>query len=150
MTSRRRLRPSSERSQALVEFAFVGIIFFLLIFGFVDVGRAVWNYNTLAQATREGTRYAIVHGANAPTPVGPGTGSYTAPSTDTNVTQQVEQYAAGLNPSRVTVESQWLDGNNSFGSRVKVTTNYTYEPLFNFFGIVSFAMHSSSTMTITN
>ncbi|MCH7699187.1 MAG: pilus assembly protein [Chloroflexi bacterium] len=139
-----------EQGQSLVEFALVSIVFFILAFGMVDAGRAVWNYNTLAQATREGTRYAIVHGANSADPSGPGTVYYTPPNTDTNVTQQVEKFGSGLNVSRLTVQTEWPDGSNTSGSHVKVTSQYQYEPMFNFLGLVSITMTSSSTMEITN
>ena len=69
---RKRIPGLSERGQALVETSLALIVLFIMIFGAIDAGRAVWNYNTLAQATREGTRYAIVHGANATDPSGPG------------------------------------------------------------------------------
>jgi hypothetical protein len=45
-----------QRAQSLVEFAFVAIPFFLLIFGVIDIGRAVWNYNTVAYLARDGAR----------------------------------------------------------------------------------------------
>ncbi len=138
-----------EGGESLVEFSLVSIVFFLLIFGMIDVGRAVWNYNTLAQATREGTRYAIVHGENSTDPSGPGSAYYTPPSTDTNVTQVVETHAAGLNSTQLTVEAQWPNGTNSTGDPVTVTSEYTYQPMFNFLGILSFTMSSSSTMDIT-
>jgi hypothetical protein len=32
-----------------------------------EMSRAMWNYHTLAYAMREGTRYAVVHGANCST-----------------------------------------------------------------------------------
>ncbi len=139
-----------EGGQALVEFSFVAIAFFILVLGTIDVGRAVWNYNTLAQATREGTRYAIVHGSLSTDPSGPGSSYYTPPSTDTKVTQTVKQFGSGLDQSQLTVQAQWLDGDNQDGSHVKVTSNYTFQPFVNFLGIVSFSMGSSSTMTITN
>ena len=139
---KRRRRHRGERGQALVEFALVGIVFFLLLYGTIDVGRAVWNYNTLAQATREGTRYAIVHGANSSDPSGPGDGQA--------VSDTVEQFASGLDISRLTVQAEWPDGSNVAGSAVRVTSQYNYEPMFNFLGIVSFSMTSSSTMEITN
>jgi Flp pilus assembly protein TadG len=146
----RRLGKRGERGQSLVEFGLAGIAFVLLIFGMVEVGRAVWNYNTLAEAVREGARYAIVHGADSPDPSGPGSPYFTAPNTDTKVTQVVQQFAGGLDPSRLTVLAEWLDGTNLKGSRVKVTAQYTYEPMFNFLGILSFTMSSSTTMEITN
>ncbi len=139
-----------QRGQALVEFSLVAIVFFMLVLGVIDVGRAVWNYNTLAQATREGTRYAIVHGANSSQPSGPGGAYYTPPNTDTKVTQTVQQFGSGLNQSQLTVQAQWTDGNNQPGSHVKVTSNYTFQPVFTFLRIVSFSMSSSSTMTISN
>ncbi len=110
-----------ERGQALVEFSLISIVFFLLVFGMVDVGRGVWNYNTLAQATREGARYAIVHGADSADPSGPGGDHYTPPNTDSMVTQQVEKFGGGLNPSRLMVQTEWADGSNISGSHVTVT-----------------------------
>src|SRR2546423_13284710 len=61
-----------ERGQSLVEFALLLPLMLLIITGLMDVGRAVWQENTLAYAAREGTRYAIVHG------------SYGGPAADTN------------------------------------------------------------------
>lgn len=139
-----------EHGQALVEFSLVSIVFFLMVFGMVDVGRAVWNYNTLAQATREGARYAIVHGSDSSDPSGPGGDHYTAPDTDAMITQQVEKFGGGLNPSQLTVQSEWPDGSNYSGSHVTVTSEYEFQPIFDFLGVVSFTMTSSSTMRITN
>ena len=139
-----------ERGQALVEFAFVGFALALLVLGMFDVGRAVWNYNTLAHATREGTRYAMVHGASSSDPWGPGSAYFTPPNTDTKVRETVEESASGIDTSRLTVEAEWLDGTNAAGTRVKVTSHYSYDPVFDFFGIASFTMNNSSTMEITH
>jgi hypothetical protein len=49
------------RGQGLAEFALVFPIFILLIFGLFDVGRAVFAYNALTNAAREGARFAIVN-----------------------------------------------------------------------------------------
>ena len=48
------------RGQALVETALVLPIFFLLVFGLIDIGRAVFIYNSLAEGSREGARYGSV------------------------------------------------------------------------------------------
>jgi Flp pilus assembly protein TadG len=142
--------PRHERGQALVEFALVGVVFFLLVFGMIDVGRAVWNYNTLSQATREGARYAIVHGARSADPSGPGSAHYTAPDQDTRLTAVVQRNASGMDASRLAVLAEWPDGTNLAGQRVRVTSEYDYRPIFNFFGLVELTMSSSSTMEITN
>lgn len=60
MTARQR-----SRGQALVEFALVAPLFFLLLFAIIEGGRFVFYYEVLNGATREGARYAIIHGSNA-------------------------------------------------------------------------------------
>ena len=49
-----------ERGQALVEFALVLPILILLLVGIFDFGRAVYAFNTVNNAAREGVRLAIV------------------------------------------------------------------------------------------
>src|SRR5687768_7515945 len=53
-------RPESRRGQAMVEFALIIPIFLLMIFGILDLGRAVYAYSTLNNAAREGARVAAV------------------------------------------------------------------------------------------
>jgi Flp pilus assembly protein TadG len=47
--------------QALVEFAFIFPIIAVLAFAFIDIGRAVFTQNTLANAAREASRVAAVN-----------------------------------------------------------------------------------------
>jgi Flp pilus assembly protein TadG len=49
------------RGQSLVEFALVFPIIMLLVFGFIDVGRAVFFANTLSNAARQSARVAAVN-----------------------------------------------------------------------------------------
>jgi Flp pilus assembly protein TadG len=49
------------RGQSLVEFAVVLPIFLLLFMSIVDLGSAVFTYNSLTNAAREGARLAIVN-----------------------------------------------------------------------------------------
>ena len=58
---RRRRGGTRQRGQALVEFALVIPIFLLLLVSLFDMGRAVFSYNTLTNAAREGARMAIVN-----------------------------------------------------------------------------------------
>lgn len=138
-----RRKQSAERGQALVEFSLVVLVFMIIVLGMVEVGRAVWNYNTLSNAVREGTRYAIVHGVNATTPSGP-------TANDANVEAAVEQFAAGLDPSDLTVNSTWPDGDNGAGSRIRVSATYRFDTVFSvLLGIPPVTMSSTSTMNIT-
>ena len=58
----RRLQTSRGRSagQALVEFALIFPILILVLVAIFDVGRLVFAYNTITNAAREATRFAIV------------------------------------------------------------------------------------------
>ena len=51
----------SERGQSLVESALILPIFILVLVGLFDVGRAVYAYNTISNASREAVRVAIVN-----------------------------------------------------------------------------------------
>jgi hypothetical protein len=44
----------------IVEFAIVGLVFFILLFGALEFGRALFVWNTLTEATRRGARLAVV------------------------------------------------------------------------------------------
>jgi len=50
-----------QRGQSLVEFAFVLPIIILVIAAFIEIGRAVFAYNTIANAARQGARVAAVN-----------------------------------------------------------------------------------------
>jgi Flp pilus assembly protein TadG len=52
---------AGQRGQSLVEFAFVLPIIVLLIAAFIEIGRAVFAYNTIANAARQGARVAVVN-----------------------------------------------------------------------------------------
>jgi len=51
----------ASRGQGLVEFALVFPIIALLLFGLLDLGRAVFAYNTIGNAARQGARVAAVN-----------------------------------------------------------------------------------------
>jgi Flp pilus assembly protein TadG len=55
-------RRRDERGAALVEYAFVAILFLTLLFGISGFGHAVFVYHHLNNAAKEATRYAAVRG----------------------------------------------------------------------------------------
>ncbi len=144
----RRVRLSGTRSQALVETALASIAFIGIIIGLVEVGRAVWNYNMLAHATREGARYAIVHGADSSNPSGPGSDHFTPPDQDVMISNTVGRFARGLNPDHLTIKAQWPGGTNERGSDVTVSADYQFQTFFSFLGLPTVNLTASSTMTI--
>src|SRR5438046_10632008 len=57
----------SQRSQALIEFALVSPVLLLLLFGVIDLGRAIFYYDTINHAAREGARVAVRASNSLPT-----------------------------------------------------------------------------------
>jgi len=54
-----------EHGQALVEMALVLPLFFLLLFGVIEMGRVGYSYITVSNAAREGGRVATLGGTNS-------------------------------------------------------------------------------------
>jgi Flp pilus assembly protein TadG len=50
----------TQHGAAMVEFALIALLFFMLLFGIIEFGRAFFTYNTLVEATRRGARVATV------------------------------------------------------------------------------------------
>lgn len=49
-----------QRGAAAVEFAIVSALFFILLFGIMEMGRVLYYWNTATEATRLGARIAVV------------------------------------------------------------------------------------------
>lgn len=126
------------KGQAAVELAFVLPVFFLLIFGIIEGGRLIFTYNELTNAAREGARYAVAHGTQA-----------SSPAEASDVQAYVLEKSVGLESPALTVSTSWLDGNKDPGSRVRVSANYSYEPVIGMiFGFSPFSLSASSEMRI--
>jgi len=80
-----------ERAQALVEYALVLPILLLLLLGIMEFGILVFNYNTIANAAREGARYGIVHCRDELDVIG--------------ITEAVLALTAGLDQTALSIES---------------------------------------------
>lgn len=123
MNSKRRLSSRRRRSQAgtaLVESALVGPLFLLLLAGIVHFGVAIYSYNILTSAVRDGVRFAVVNGSTSP-----------SPATSTSMQTYVRSRAIGLVQSNVAVTTSWTPDNKP-GSVVKVQAKYTPPGLWKF------------------
>jgi len=130
-TMRVRDRWREDTGSSLVEFALISFMFVIVLAGVVEMGRMVLVYNTIANAAREGTRYAIVHGADQ-------TVSPSGPGNVTNVQTVVKNFAsAGLvNTSALAITVSYPNGNNTAGSLVTVKVTYVYDPFVGFFSSI--------------
>jgi hypothetical protein len=154
-------RSGSERSraggsigQALTEFALVAPLFFLLLFAIIEGGRFILYYETLSNATREGARYAIVHGSNSSCPSGPMPPGMNAPGcydpTGANVVDRVEDTAFGLLGSDVVVTPTWGPLGNGREADVNVAASYTYQTLVPIVPLPPITVNAESTLVINN
>jgi Flp pilus assembly protein TadG len=106
-----------QRGAALLETSLAILLFLGLVFAVIEFGRAVYSYNVLAAATREATRYAIVHGSGS-----------SSPATEADLKARVTKWAIGLNPSALTVSASWSPS-NAPGSSVAVRSDYALSPI---------------------
>ena len=118
-------RKSSQRGATLIEFALVAFLLMMVIFACFEFNRMVLVYTTLANASRAGVRYAIVHGSDRTGTGDPASG----PGNTTNVVTKVKQFASmgTLNTSNLSVVVDY-PVNNKPGSLVKVSLSYPYNP----------------------
>ena len=94
----------SQQGLTTVEFAIIGLLFFIVLFAVIEFGRLLWVWNTLGEATRRGARAAAVCpvGHSAPAniavfnaPNGSGTSPVLAGLSTDNVTVQYLNSAGG-------------------------------------------------------
>lgn len=130
--SRLRAFRRGDGGQTTVEFALAVVLLLVIVLGLFDLGRAVWYSNALAMATREGARYAIVHG------------SLGAPiATESSIASVVSTYLTGVSGTAET-KVTWCDATtstlpcpspnpspipNASGNFVTVTSMLNYTPL---------------------
>ena len=120
---------NSRRGATLVEFALSALILFVLSFAAFEIGRAVWTFSTVSYATKEGVRYAMIHGADNMGTDSSGN-ALTQTDIENNVKNVVRSSAPGLDPTALTVLTTWVP-NNTPGSKVKVSVEYPIQIMFN-------------------
>jgi len=135
--TRRTQRPAPRRATTMVEFAFIAIVMFLVLFGIFEYARFIFLLQVTDAAAREGARFAAAH-------TGDGT-------TSTDVINQVNYYMSGrdseLTGYTVTVTcvnpatgaqvplsgggpGQYTAWNNAaFGQAIAVTITGNYSPI---------------------
>lgn len=144
------------RGQALVEFALIAPVFFLVLFAIIEAGRFMFYYETLHNATREGARYAIVNGANSlMCPTGPpAPNSVPCDPAGDDVRDRVRAAAFGVLGNGVVVTPTWLSGglpgNNARGMTVNVTATFTYTSLIPLVPLPPITVEAESSLVVNN
>src|SRR5262245_53512231 len=107
---RRFFSPRSGRQtmtgQAIVEFSIVSIAFFLMVFGTIDFGRAIYMYSQLHNAVREGARYGKMN-----------------PTDSTGIKGRVTDYASSFDIASDDITVDCTGGCSSGSTDVKVSAS---------------------------
>ena len=141
-------RKDGEAGSALLEFAIATAVILTLLFGIIDVGRALYAYDWVSDAARRGTRYGMVRGT------GSCTGSPELPdcrATAGQISTYVMSNAVGIDPSQVTITPLcWVPASTNFSqppctapNTIKVTVQYRFAFISPFVPM-SWTMKSSS------
>ncbi len=102
-------RRTARIGAAAVEFAIVAPIFFMLVIGMVEVGRAIMVQQVLINASRVGARRATM-----------------LSSSDSAVTSAVSEYTAGVGVPTVTTTVSPDAGTAAAGTAITVTTSVSF------------------------
>src|SRR5215470_17364286 len=124
--SLKRLR-NSRAGQAQVEFILTILFALVVVVSIVEMILLMYTYTVLADAAKEGVRYAIVHGCSLA--AANCSGTCTPACTDTtgaNVTTYARNYlgASLHDPTAMTVNVSYPDSSSLPANRVRVTVSY--------------------------
>lgn len=101
----------------MVEFALASTLLFGTLFGVIQLGLGIWQYNLMAALAQDAARYASVRGSTVGTP-----------ATQSTLQSYVDPLAYGMT---VTVAVAWSP-NNSPGGTVTVTVSKSASQFTNF------------------
>lgn len=121
-------RLACRRGSTLIEFAMVALLFCLLLMAFVEFGRMLLVYNSVANAAKAGVRYAIVHGDRG----AGGCGAVTGNPADVEAAVKAYARSAPLYADLLTITVSYIP-NNCRGSLVDIKVAYLYDPLVGYF-----------------
>jgi Flp pilus assembly protein TadG len=114
---------TSEDASSLIESALTLTVLCSLLFCFMEIALIFYSTSMISQCAREGTRYAIFHGASCPTSSNP-TCEVTASG--------VNSYVSGLGWPNIaggtmTVSTTYPNGSEVAPNPVKVTVTYVFK-----------------------
>ena len=141
-----------EAGSAILEMAVTLPLLFAFLFCFMEVCLALYTLCMISESAREGTRYAMVHGASCPTSGSP-TCEVTAAQVNTFV-QNINwaDVAGGTMTVCVYYNNNACNTNpansRNVGNPVKITVTYVFPITMPFVPTSSLTLKSTSQMTI--
>jgi Flp pilus assembly protein TadG len=148
------------RGQGLVEFALIFPVLVLVLFGVFDFGRAIYAYNALANASRDGVRIAIVNQNGAGAGCAGGSGATPPDTTNVSAVDCTQQGAISLGGVTATLTYRDITnttvctaGGHADGGPAKVgclaivQTTYAFHPVTPLISSLVGTINLSSTAT---
>jgi Flp pilus assembly protein TadG len=125
------------RGQSLVEFALASVIFFMTLFGTIEFGRGIWQYNMVSDLAQEGARWASVHGSSS-----------LSPANQAAVQTFVRSRALSFSVN-VTTDPGAGPVAVAPGSTISVTVTSSFQPLTAFIPNAVWNLTSTATMVVS-
>jgi Flp pilus assembly protein TadG len=141
------------RGAVLTEAALTLPVFLTVVLAVLDLGIGLFVQEVICQAARQGVRQAIVHGRLAsPRRTSWGPTTYTAMANASGeIPAAIRTQLAVLDPARVSIRVDWIDGGNDVQQRVRVTVSTTWTPMLtSLFGSRPWTFSAASTMPIAH
>jgi Flp pilus assembly protein TadG len=129
-------RIEKQKGSAMIEYALVLSIYFMLVYGFVQFCLILFGFNNATYASRIAVRYAVVHGSTA---------TYTCTSTD--ISNIIAPLLWGAPSGGATITTTWAP-NNTPGSIVSIKVAIQYTPKLPFFPSKLFTVGTTAYGTI--
>lgn len=131
------------RGQALVEFSLAIVLFLMLMMGVFDLGRAIYQYNGVAQAAREIARVTAVHpGPDFTTPAGRSTETASVIATQSRLIPNLQDPAITC----VEIDGSVVAGTCLKGQWINVSIVAPYTPVTPLLGLTgTWNLFSAST-----
>ena len=127
---------ANQRGAAMMEMALILPVYFILVYGTVQLCFILFGYCNATYACRQAARYAAVHGTGA---------AYICTATD--VQNVAKQYLWGVPANAATVSVSWPSGNNP-NTYMKVTISIVYPTAIPFSNMSTITVGTSSSAWI--
>ena len=133
-----------ERGQASLEVVVSLMVIFSLVFGLFEICMLTYTCSVLNNATEEGVRYAIVHGASSSNCSGPDSAcADQAPYANVKAVVNAAALVSLHDMTAMTVTVSYPNSTAAVGSTVRIAVVYTYVPYLNFPGLQNRVSFSS-------
>jgi Flp pilus assembly protein TadG len=134
-------RPFGPRDgNAMLETSLCFMLFMTIFLAIMEFGWAVYNYNFVSYAAREGVRYAATRGSQCQSPCTQATADI--------IQTLIRNQAVVMDASQIAVDTTYPDGNKKTpGNRVTVNVSYPVPPLLGWL-VGGLTTTASSTMRI--